>query len=151
MLELVNPLLLWFVLGLGFLLFELFFPAFVLLFFGFGAWVAGLFAFMNFLSSFAGQIVVFLAASLALLFVARPRLRKWRQTRSLRNLNTLVGSFGVALTDIEPGSFLGKVEVHGTPWNAEAFEAIPRGARVTVVAQDNLTLTVEPLPTPIWG
>lgn len=52
----------------------------------------------------------------------------------------MVGSFGVAQTDLSPA---GKVIVHGELWDARAGAAIPKGSRVRVRNIEGLTLEVE--------
>ncbi len=52
----------------------------------------------------------------------------------------LIGEKGVAMTELAPE---GEVKVHGEFWRAKAEGApISRGSKITVVAVDNLTLTV---------
>ena len=65
--------------------------------------------------------------------------------QSLReNLDGQVGQKVVVKKEILPGR-KGKVELHGTDWDAEADEAIAEGDMVEVVARDNLTLKVKRL------
>jgi len=40
-------------------------------------------------------------------------------------------------------NFKGKVELHGTNWNATADEDINEGEIVEIISKDNLTLTVK--------
>lgn len=77
----------------------------------------------------------------AALLLFGKRKKPWPAVRA-RSFNGLVGSYGITITDIVPDS-LGKVEVHGTLWNAEAFEPIIKGTRVIIAAQDNLNLIVQ--------
>lgn len=69
------------------------------------------------------------------------RAKKFK--KSTRTLPGIVGSYGVMATDVVPDAACGKVEVHGTLWNAESFERIAQGTRVMIVAQDNLNLVVQ--------
>ena len=39
----------------------------------------------------------------------------------------------------------GRVELHGTSWQAEAEMEIPEGTIVEITAKDNITLKVKPL------
>jgi membrane protein implicated in regulation of membrane protease activity len=72
-------------------------------------------------------------------------LRKNQNSSRMRSksFNGLIGSYGIMATDVTPDGPFGKVEVHGTLWNAEVFEPIPKGTRVIVAAQDNLNLIVQ--------
>ena len=75
---------------------------------------------------------MFVAASLA-----RSRNRV-SQTAS----EELLGSVGVASTDIEPGT-PGKIDLFGEIWNAQTSgERIEKGAQTQVTGHDGLLLTV---------
>jgi inner membrane protein len=150
MMSLLNPLLIWFVIGFTCLLAELFIPAFVLVFFGAASWLVCFLTFIQILPGMASQIVVFITCSFIAIFLFRSRIKRYGKRRTLRSENSLVGSTGVLTTDLGQGSVLGKVEIHGTLWNAESLEPISRGTCVIVVAQDNLTLIVEPATMYIW-
>lgn len=54
----------------------------------------------------------------------------------------MIGEVGSAVTALEPD---GKVFVHGEYWDAVSSHPAPAGARVRVVAMQNLKLKVEPL------
>ncbi|MFH1858567.1 MAG: nodulation protein NfeD [Candidatus Omnitrophota bacterium] len=54
----------------------------------------------------------------------------------------LVGSVGVAQTDISPR---GDVFIHGELWQAESKEPIKKGSKVKVVSLEGLTLQVKPV------
>ncbi len=55
----------------------------------------------------------------------------------------LIGEVGIAMTELAPE---GEVKVHGEFWRAKAEgPPVPRGSKITVVAVDNLTLTVRTL------
>ncbi len=73
----------------------------------------------------------------------------WKIARSRREplqLGTpaLVGAEGDALSDVGPAG--GEVFVHGEYWHARSDGAIPKGARVRVVAVQGLTVAVAPAP-----
>jgi membrane-bound serine protease (ClpP class) len=55
----------------------------------------------------------------------------------------LVGEIGVAVEAIATGE-RGQIEIHGELWSATCGQAVPRGARVRVVAASGLTLEVQP-------
>ena len=56
----------------------------------------------------------------------------------------LIGEFCHVETEISPGQ-LGKVELRGTQWNAQADTVLARGERVKVVEVRGLTVKVEKL------
>ena len=70
--------LLWFLLGIAFLLIELMAPTLVLIFFGAGAWVTACVALLGL--SLNWQLVTFIFVSLfTLLFLRRPFARRFRR------------------------------------------------------------------------
>jgi len=136
----------WFVVGLALFIFELFVPAFVLVFFGIGAWLTLLAQALGLLPGVASQTVAFLASSLLALFFLRKKIRRLNQKpERLVAGSNLVGCTGIMLTALGPENNYqgGQVEVHGTVWNADSIEDIAQGARVLVIGQDNLSLLVE--------
>ena len=70
--ELSNPILIWFLVGLGMFLLELVSPGFFILFFGIGAWIVALLCYFAPLSLNA-QLFSFIVASVVSLLL----LRKW--------------------------------------------------------------------------
>lgn len=68
-----------------------------------------------------------------------------KRRKSVTGEAGMVGSLGVARTDLEPS---GKVFVHGELWDARAGQKITAGVRVRVQEVDGLTLVVEPARTP---
>jgi len=68
--------------------------------------------------------------------------RVWNPQSSMEDLR---GQRAVVLLQITPGMPGGRVEFHGTSWNAEADVAIPVGQSVEIAGQDNLTLRVKPI------
>ena len=135
----------WAVAGLALLILEFFVPGVFLMFFGFGAIVTALSAWIFPGMTLPLQWGVFSVLSLVLLL----SLRKWmaqtfrgRVTVSADGLDDdFAGHAATAVTDIAPGR-PGKVELNGADWTAEAEEPIPAGAPVTIVARKGLVLTV---------
>ncbi len=141
----------WFLLGLFFFLAELALPGFVIMFFGIGAWITALCIFLGVAEAFNTQLVMFLVSSLLTLVLFRKKGKKYFQGRVSQKatddstLDDLKGSKGVVIADIQGSRPGGKVEVHGTNWNAVADSDIPKGTHVEVVERRNLTLVVRPL------
>ena len=81
-------------------------------------------------------------------------LRRWLKgifighTKSKQDLKEdireFVGQKVVVKEKIVP-NIPGKVEFHGTNWQAQADEEIPPGAVVEIIGKDNLTLKVKSL------
>jgi membrane protein implicated in regulation of membrane protease activity len=67
--------------------------------------------------------------------------RRMRGEKVVTGVENLVGAVGKAVEPLEPE---GHVRVHGELWEARAQTPIDRGARVQVVAVEDLTLEVRP-------
>ena len=143
----LRPDVLWFVAGVALILMEFAMPGLIIIFFGIGACLVGVLClFCD--PSLNVQLLVFLATSVVLLVV----LRRWctgifkGHGESRLDLDkpsdNFVGETATVLDAIEPGR-AGKVEFHGTPWKAEADDAIPEGCEVEVVESTSLTLKVK--------
>lgn len=149
MFESLPAELLWFIIGFVLLLSELAIPSFILMFFGIGAWATSLAALVGLAPNLAIQLIIFAAVSVLSLVLFRRKAKSMGRghvaMRSAHNKDdvSLVGSIGVVIEPIQPGQ-LGKVELHGTAWNATSETAIKKGDFVEVISRDNLTLTVKP-------
>lgn len=140
--------LIWLLAGLALMLLELATPGFVLFFFGLGAWVAALWAFTG-AGELTSQLVVFLVSSLLfLVFLRKYATNLFRggksQTGKVPNDDTL-GQRAIVVEDIDPAHLKGKVELHGTHWNATAEARIRKGTPVEVTGRTGLMLTVRAL------
>jgi inner membrane protein len=151
MLDNASAELLWFLVGLVLLVSELALPGFVIVFFGIGAWITALFTGIGLVSSFNAQLLVFLSSSILSLALFRNKgkrlfegkvTRVWNPDSSMEDVR---GQRAVVLQAITPGTPGGRVEFHGTSWNAEAEVGIAAGQMVEITAQDNLTLRVKPV------
>ncbi len=146
--ESLSNELLWFLFGLVVMLGEIITPGFVLIFFGMGAWIISLLLWLGVPISFTSQLFIFLIVSVLLLVVFRKYGKKYFQGKVSRpdvagSIDDIRGEKAIALSDIQP-LIGGKVEFHGTVWNAEAEVAIAKGASVEVLERNNLTLKVKP-------
>ena len=146
--ESLSNELLWFLFGLVVMLGEIITPGFVLIFFGMGAWIISLLLWLGVPISFTSQLFIFLIVSVLLLVVFRKYGKKYFQGKVSRPdvagyIDDIRGEKAIALSDIQP-LIGGKVEFHGTVWNAEAEVAIAKGASVEVLERNNLTLKVKP-------
>jgi membrane protein implicated in regulation of membrane protease activity len=147
--ESLSNELLWFLFGLAVMLGEIITPGFVLIFFGAGAWIISLLLWLGVPISFTSQLFIFLLTSVMLLVLFRKFGKKYFQGKVSRpdvagSIDDIRGEKAVALSDIQPSTG-GKVEFHGTLWNAEADVLIAKGATVEVLQRDNLTLKVKPI------
>jgi len=141
--------LVWFLFGLALMLGEIATPGFVLIFFGVGAWLISLLLWLGVTISFTTQLFVFLITSVASLLLFRKYGRKYSHGKVVKpeganSIDEIKGEKAVVLYDIQP-NIGGKVEFHGTLWNAESDVAISKGASVEVLERNNLTLKVKPI------
>ncbi|MBN1542047.1 NfeD family protein [candidate division KSB1 bacterium] len=144
--EQFSPAMVWFLFGLVCLFLEFIIPGVVIGFFGAGAWITALLTLFLPLP-LEQQLLIFIAASLVLLFGLRRNLQRWffkTVPDALDDQNQFIGERAVVVEAIS-ARFPGKVELHGTRWEAEAEEEIEVGTPVVIRSKRNLTLIVEPL------
>lgn len=148
-LELVlNPKVLWFLIGVACALLEFFVPGFFFIFFSAGAFFVGAIL-MFFNASTNVQIASFLIVSIFSLIVFRSFLKKRffeSQNISVKNDidNDIIGQTGVTITELKPGK-VGRVEFRGTQWDCSADENIKKGTKVKIITMDSLMLTAKTL------
>lgn len=138
----------WLYVGAFLMLAELASPGFVIFFFGLGAaTVAGTKWLVPGLS-LSWQLALFSIFSVFYLIV----LRKWVKNVFLGDTaetqkiaSEYVGRVGKVVEAIRP-EVPGRIMLGDAEWSASSAVAIAPGATVKVVAQENLTLVVEPLP-----
>ena len=147
--EFLKPELIWFLVGIVLLVMEFVMPGLIIAFFGFGACVVALVCLFTDIS-LDTQLIIFITASVLSLLC----LRKWLKgiflghTTSKQDLKEdiaeFVGQKVVVKKKIVP-NIGGKVEFHGTNWQARADEEIAAGAVVEIIGKENLTLKVKSL------
>jgi len=142
-----KPELIWFIIGLIFLVLELILPGFVVFFFGLGAWVTSLVC----LISDPGtnlQMLIFAVTSIITLVAFRRILKKkFFNSNDLNSKSVddeFTGGKAVALTSFSKGS-KGKVEYKGTTWTANSEKDISAGETVIIISRENINLNVEPI------
>jgi membrane protein implicated in regulation of membrane protease activity len=144
-----NAAFWWAIAGIALMISEFAVPGLILFFFGLGALVTALLAWLTPLG-LEGQIAVFIVISLIALFGLRRLLKPVFMggtsggPEESGELSRLVGSRGEVTADIEPGKS-GRILLNGATWKAVADEPICAGTTVDVTAQNNLTLTVKPI------
>ncbi|MDA3844458.1 MAG: NfeD family protein [Candidatus Kapabacteria bacterium] len=140
----LNPTLIWFLIGLVFLLLELVTPGLIALFFGIGAWVTTI-SCLFFDIGTDGQIVIFIASSLLSLVLLRNNLKKrfFIEGKSPVSLeNEFIGKIAVVEQEIKI-NIPGRVSFKGTSWNATSDMDIAKGLPVEIIAKDSITLIVK--------
>ena len=139
---------LWTLGGILLIFVELFYPHFVLAFFGGGALVTALTTALGLTPGLAAQLAVFIVSSLLLLFLLRRYLKK-TLTGNMKDIDDAqlfdleIGKIVLVVDEINPEKGHGKVKYHGTHWDAMAGEFIAAGESVRVSGRKNLTLLVE--------
>lgn len=142
-----HPTLIWFVAGLLLFLFELMAPTFILLFFGIGAWIVAAIRFFTPVS-LNTQLFLFIIISMITLIILRRSFKKifhgyiGAKQDPDHNLSEFAGQKAVVKVEITP-QMAGKVEYHGTLWNAESTHDIPAESIVEIVGKNNITLKVK--------
>ncbi len=147
--EWLKPELIWFLLGFAMLLLEFAMPGLIIFFFGIGAWFVALTCLFVDIS-INTQLSIFLISSVLLLVLLRKRLQTIfigritsRQT-SPESLDGFVGEKAIVTKQIAPGKD-GRVEFHGSNWDAESDEFIEEGVRVEIVGKNSITFKVKSL------
>jgi membrane protein implicated in regulation of membrane protease activity len=147
--EFFEPEVIWCLVGLVLLLLEFVMPGLIVAFFGLGAWVVALVCLFTEISINA-QLIIFIVSSVVLLLLLRRWLKgvffghvKSKQELT-EDLKEYVGE-KVIITEAILANRRGKVEFHGTNWEAEADEEIAEGSLVEIVGKDNITLKVKPV------
>ena len=143
--------LIWFFIGVIFLVAELMMPAFILIFFTAGSWIAGLCAWLLGVS-LKVQILLFICASLFLLLTLRKYGLKTFKGTTRNDVDDAyadlkIGKTALVTTTITPGRE-GEVKMQGSFWRAVADVEISEGDTVIIEAQlsdDGLTFKVRPL------
>lgn len=145
--ESVHPGLIWIIAGIVLLFLEFAMPGFILFFFGAGALIVGLLCFLLPISLNL-QLILFIVISLVTLFVLRKKMHsifmgKVRNGKEMDDtLDDYLGQKATVIEKIAPKK-AGKIEFHGTVWNAESEETIAKDQIVEITGKSNLTLTVK--------
>ena len=144
------PILLWFIIGALLFFLELFAPAFILFFFGVGAWVTAVAIWLLPLE-LTGQLAVFLASSLFSLFLLRRVLRGIFRGNTVDNATpaafspisgAALGALAEVIEAIEP-PLEGQIKFQGSYWRAVSDSAIAAGEKARITGQDGLIMRVE--------
>lgn len=144
----MTPTIVWFLIGLGLTLAELAVPGVILVFFGVGAWIVALAAWLGLTVTLESQLLTFAIASVALLVLLRRWIkgRLYGHVKDEQDLNVdldeFVGHPVKVLDAIVPGASDGRVEFKGARWHAVADEEIESGQSAVIDAVDGITLKV---------
>ncbi|ACF14273.1 protein of unknown function DUF107 [Chloroherpeton thalassium ATCC 35110] len=146
----ISPAFIWFLVGVGFLAAEFGVPAFILLFFGAGAWIVSLLVLLLDIGLTA-QVILFISSSLLLLSSLRKYSLKTfkgdvRNALDESFTDSKIGQIALVTKTIKP-NFPGEVKVMGSYWRAVSDTTLMEGQSALVVnieSEDGLTLKVIP-------
>lgn len=147
--EWLKPEFVWFVIGLVLLIAELGIPGVLVLFFGLGAWLVAAVCFIWDIGTHT-QIILFLVSSIIMLVLFRKKLKSlfFTDLAKYENLTDTIddykGQHVFVVREITP-LIKGKVEYHGTVWDASSEVDIPKGTVAEIIAKENITLIVKPV------
>lgn len=136
----------WLILGVILIVVEVAAPGLVSIFFGLSALLVALLTLL--IPSIPEEMAWLLFAVLSVVFLFT--LRRWcrkvftgkRSQVEDELRNDISGRTAVVVVRIQPDQ-PGKVEFHGTNWQAVSSETLDPGVQVRIVKQDSITLTVE--------
>ncbi len=146
----VTPFALFFALAVLLFAIELLvlqFSVFWVAFFGLGALVAAIAAYLFPSLDWAGTTAVFAVASALICLALLKPLRKWQQSTEGVAGNDAVGQRVTVLKEVTSGT-AGQVHWSGTDWRSELAEgvedAIEEGAEAQIVSLSGITLYIKP-------
>lgn len=140
----VQVWMLWMIFAAVMIVGEIFTAGFFILWFGVGAAVAGLLAFLGL--GIGWQLAAFVFVSLVLLLVSRRFADKVTKPQPAGiGADRFVGQTGVVLEEINNLKNTGKVRLGTEEWRAESMEGniIPRESLVTVIKTSGTHLIVK--------
>lgn len=144
----INPALYWLIIGVMLFFLEMAVPGFILFFFGLGAMVTALAAWLTPIS-IAWQLALFICASLLFLLGLRKSIQNKFFAPAPKDgevdedvIRVTPGDKGVVSMVIAPPAE-GRIKYSGTSWRASADEKIDEGEIVTIVRQKDLVIHVE--------
>ncbi len=139
--------IIWFFIGLAFLLLEFLMPGLIVLFFGFGAWITAICT-LIFELGLNAQLVVFIGTSiLSLIFLRKyfKRIFVGKDEKTVDEvLEEFVGKTVIAESDFEKGR-KGKVTFKGAIWEALSETDIKKGDQLKIIGKESIVLKVEAL------
>ena len=144
-----SPAIIWFLVGVAFLIVELFLPGFILIFFTAGCWIVALIVWLTDIE-ISIQLLIFTVSSLVLLFSLRKYSMKifkgtTREDIDDRYADSKIGKTAIVTKAITPNMH-GEIKVMGSFWRAVSDIDIEEGESVIIESQeseDGLTFKVK--------
>ena len=145
----MNPTIFWLILGVLFLIAEIFTPSFFIMWFGIGSFAAMLVAFL-FENSVLYQAIVFIVVSLIFVLFTRKMAQKMSGKPSrLISQDEMIGKEGVVSETITADGGKGLVRINKDIWRARSLkdQEILAGVKVKVIELKGVTVTVDTIET----
>lgn len=141
--------LIWFLIGVGFLVGEMMVPGFILIFFTAGSWIVAISVFFLEELALTTQLIIFIISSLVLLFTLRRFGLNTFKGQSKAGVDDEFSNIGqkAVVTEAIPQDGYGEIQLAGTFWRATAEVPIDKDQRVVVEGQESnnsLVLKVKP-------
>ena len=146
----ISLYLVWFLIGIGFLIAEMMVPGFILVFFAAGSWVVAITVFFLAELTLTTQVLIFIVSSLVFLFSLRRFGLKTFKGGSKGGVDDEFSQVGqkALVTKLIPLDGYGEIQLGGTFWRATAEVAIDQDQFVIVEGSDpndGLIIQVKPL------
>lgn len=145
--DFLSPVWIWLYVGAFLMLAELASPGFVVFFFGLAAVTVSMLRWIFPTLPLWGQLAAFSVLSIFYLLVLRRYIKSvfmGEKDESPSIDNEYVGRVGRVVDVVRP-DVPGRILLGDAEWTAKAATRLEAGTEVRVVAQENLTLAVEPI------
>lgn len=141
----MQPALFWLIAAIGFFIFEIITPGFMLFCFGIGGLAAAGIS-LAAPNSPVAQVLTLCIVSVASILLLRPLFGKSKEQTKPSNIDAMVGQVGRVVTAVDRSKDQGRVKVYGDEWRAysEDGSVIPEGADVVITKVDGTKVTVRP-------
>lgn len=140
-----TPWVIWFLIGLVFMLLEFLMPGLIVMFFGMGAWITAICTAI-FGLDLNMQLIAFIATSVLSLITLRRYLKPifvGKDEKAVDEiLEEFLGKTVIAVSDFNAGQ-VGKVSFKGSNWEALSNEDVQKGDQLKIVGKDSIKLKVE--------
>lgn len=145
----ITLYLIWFLIGVAFLVGEMMVPGFILVFFAAGSWIVALTVFFLADLALTTQVIIFMISSLILLFTLRGYGLNTFKGKSKEGVDDEFSNVGqkALVSEAIPQDGYGEIQLAGTFWRATADVAIAKDQPVVVEgpeANNGLVLKVKP-------
>ena len=144
--DFLQPSVIWFILGLILIILEFIIPGLITIFFGIGAWIVAIISLIIPIPVIV-QLLIFIICSIISLVMLRNWFKSFFSGRigsggeDTMDSDEFLYQKAVVTQEITPEK-KGKVEFHGTQWDAEAYEKITKGKTVEIIDKKSITLIV---------